>query len=449
MRSLVTILIGLIGAHVCSCMSILPDPDNPSGYIVYRQELEAHESEITSDPIYASWSKALETRPNSLVELIAPGNADNPANVKLAESVFTQTDWDFLTSYAANEYSYVLFLRAIGKFPAFCGAYTDGRDAAAICIKSIVLSFAHYAQETGAHTPDVEIPEWRQALHYVREIGFNEGDKGYDTGCGVDDWKNAKWPCSDVGYFGRGAKQLSYHYNYGPFSEAMYSDATVLLSKPRDVAETWLNIASSIWFFLTPQPPKPAMLHVIDRTWAPSTREVAGGIGYGFGTTINIINGGLECGAGNENNQQAINRVMYWQELIAHFNIHLQSDEINTCFQQTPYSNINLEGATDVPFVAWDRDWGYYPDRPGNYPFECKLVHYQTAYSALVKSDYELCVADVYKTHGDWPQTRVVDIPGFVPSTTPDPYGTTPNTAFSTNNHIRIILFAVLAFVQL
>ena len=71
-------------------------------------------------------------------------------------------------------------------------------------------------------------------------------------------------------------------------------DATVLLNNPGLVADSWLNLASAIWFFLTPQAPKPAMLHVIDRTWVPSQRELAAGIGYGFGTTINIINGGIE-----------------------------------------------------------------------------------------------------------------------------------------------------------
>lgn len=41
-----------------------------------------------------------------------------------------------------------------------------------------------------------------------------------------------------VSYFGRGAKQLSYNYNYGPFSEAMYGDVRVLLDKPELVADT-------------------------------------------------------------------------------------------------------------------------------------------------------------------------------------------------------------------
>lgn len=176
---------------------------------------------------------------------------------------------------AAPEYTYTRFLRAIGKFPAFCGEYTDGRDSDAICKKSIITAFAHFSQETGGHiaidnTSDnpLALEEWQQALVHVREMGWSEGQEGYTTGCGQNDWQNARWPCAaGQGYFGRGAKQLSYHFNYGAFSEVMFDgDATVLLNNPGLVADSWLNLASAIWFFLTPQAPKPAMLHVIDRT---------------------------------------------------------------------------------------------------------------------------------------------------------------------------------------
>ncbi len=283
-------------------MTIDPDPNNPNGYLVSRVELNAAEQAKTANPMYAIWARALQTQPNSVVEAIEPGLASNPGNVQRVERVFPQSEWDYLTHMAAPEYTYTRFLRAIGKFPAFCGDYTDGRDADAICKKSIVTAFAHFSQETGGHIAKdnvsdnpLALEEWQQALVHVREMGWSEGQEGYTTGCGQNDWQNARWPCAaGQGYFGRGAKQLSYHFNYGAFSEAMFDgDATVLLNNPGLVADSWLNLASAIWFFLTPQAPKPAMLHVIDRTWVPSQREIDAGIGYGFGTTINVINGGL------------------------------------------------------------------------------------------------------------------------------------------------------------
>ncbi len=418
-RSYVTALAMLTAAPTAwAAMNIQPDPQNPTGYVISRADVEAVELQKTADPMYQIWSQALRTTSNSLVESIEPGSASNPDNVKRAENVFPQSEWDFLTHMAAPEYTYTRFLRAIGKFPAFCAEYTDGRDSDAICKRSIVTAFAHFAQETGGHISidnvsdnPLALEEWRQALVHVREMGWSEGQAGYTTGCGQNDWQNKKWPCAaGQGYFGRGAKQLSYHFNYGAFSEVMFDgDATVLLNNPGLVADSWLNLASAIWFFLTPQAPKPAMLHVIDRTWAPSQREIDAGIGYGFGTTINIINGGIECGAQNKDKGQPVNRIRYWEGLSSHYQISIEADEQNTCWQQTPYGSLNLNGATDVLYTNWDGNWKYYADRPGGYSFECELVGFQTAYSALVAGDYEKCVINLYESHSSWPEVRVVD----------------------------------------
>ncbi|MGY5581995.1 chitinase [Vibrio cincinnatiensis] len=401
-----------------SSMNIQPDPQVVNGYLLSRADLQAVEKAKTANPMYEIWAQALRTTSNLIVEAIEPGLATNPDNVKRVERVFPEHEWDFLTHMAAPEYTYTRFLRAIGKFPAFCGDYSDGRDADAICKKSIVTAFAHFAQETGGHIAKenlsdnpLGLEEWQQALVHVREMGWSEGQLGYLSGCGQNDWQNRKWPCGDgQGYFGRGAKQLSYHFNYGAFSEVMFEgDATMLLNNPGLVADSWLNLASAIWFFLTPQAPKPAMLHVIDRTWVPSQREQDAGIGYGFGTTINVINGGIECGEQNKEKGQPVNRIRYWEGLAEYYQIPIEADEQNTCWQQTPYGSLNLDGATDVLYTNWDGNWRYYPDRPGGYSFECNLVGFQTAYSALVEGDYERCVTNLYQSHASWPKVRVVD----------------------------------------
>lgn len=408
----------ILASHAHANMNIQPDPQNTTGYVIARSDIQAVEKSKTSDPMYATWAKALETRPNTVVEAIFPDVASNPENVQRVERVFPESEWNFLTQMAAPEYTYTRFLRAIGKFPAFCGEYTDGRDSDAICKKSIITAFAHFAQETGGHISidnhwdnPLGLEEWQQALVHVREMGWSEGQEGYTTGCGQNDWQNKRWPCEPgQGYFGRGAKQLSYHFNYGAFSEVMFDgDASVLLKNPGLVADSWLNLASAIWFFLTPQAPKPAMLHVIDRTWTPSQRELDAGIGYGFGTTINVINGGIECGAQNKDKGQPVNRIRYWEGLAAHYQIPIEADEKNTCWQQTPYGSLNLNGATDVLYTNWDGNWKYYSDRPGNYSFECELVGFQTAYSALVPGDYEKCVTNFYESHANWPEVRIVD----------------------------------------
>ena len=54
----------------------------------------------------------------------------------------------------------------------------------------------------------------------------------------------------------------------------MFDDRRLLLDHPDFVADTWLNLASATWFYTTPQPPKPSMLHVIDGTWLPNEQVI-------------------------------------------------------------------------------------------------------------------------------------------------------------------------------
>ncbi len=161
-----------------AAMNIQPDPQNAGGYVIAASELAVVEKSKTANPMYGVWSKALATRPNNIVDAIMPRAASNPDNVKRVERVFTESDWEYLTQMAAPEYTYERFLRAIGKFPAFCGEYTDGRDSDAICKKSIVTAFAHFSQETGGHISKdnisdnpLALEEWQQALVHVREMG--------------------------------------------------------------------------------------------------------------------------------------------------------------------------------------------------------------------------------------------------------------------------------------
>jgi hypothetical protein len=70
---------------------------------------------------------------------------------------------------------------------------------------------------------------------------------------------------------------------------------------------------------------------------------------------------------------------------------------------------LNLNGATDVLYTNWEASWAYHADRPEGVSFECNLVGYQTAYSALVPGDYEKCVTNFYGSHANWPEVRIVD----------------------------------------
>ncbi|WP_076407511.1 chitinase [Shewanella sp. UCD-KL12] len=360
-----------------------------------QAEIDAKEATLTDFPLMQAVKSSIATRDNAIVEAITPLNPTNPDNVKRLESVLSEAQFEFLFPVRASEYTYQGLLQAAAKFPALCGSYSDARDAEAICRKSLATMFAHFAQETGAHDKWMTEPQWRQGLYWVREVGWDETKRGgYNMECNPDTWQGQVWPCgtfadgSYKSYFGRGAKQLSYNYNYGPFSDAMFGDVATLLNNPEWVADTWLNLASAVFFFTYPQPPKPSMLHVIDGTWQPNAKDSQNGLSAGFGATTHIINGGIECGAGSEK-PQSLNRMEYYQAHAQYLGVPIEADEVLGCKDMKPFDN---QGAGAM-LIYWEQDWSYIPGNPnGGKSYACKLVGYQTRYSAFKSGDYSLCL---------------------------------------------------------
>lgn len=232
-------------------------------------------------------------------------------------------------------------------------------------------------------------------------MGWSEGQKGgYNGECNTDVWQGQTWPCGKdkdgdfLSYFGRGAKQLSYNYNYGPFSEAMYGDVKVLLEKPELVADTWLNLASAIFFFAYPQPPKPSMLQVIDGTWQPNDHDKANGLVPGFGVTTQIINGGVECGGPTEI-AQSQNRIKYYKEFANYLKVPVPADEVLGCANMKQFD----EGGAGSLKIYWEQDWGWSADTPDGKTYSCQLVGYQTPFSAFKDGDYTKCVQKFYNVN--------------------------------------------------
>ncbi|KEI35277.1 chitinase [Francisella sp. W12-1067] len=365
-------------------------------YVTTQEELDAKEAELTNDPKLLQIKSSIKTRDNETVEAVKAKATSNPENVKLVEKIISEANWNYLFPDRAPEYSYENFLKAVAKFPAFCGSYNDGRDAEAICRKSLATMFAHFTQETGGHDASKSsiTPEWRQGLVFLRESGFTEESRdGYNQECDPTTWQGETWPCGKFedgtfkSYFGRGAKQLSNNYNYGPFSQAMFGDVRVLLDNPELVADTWLNLASAVFFFIYPQPPKPSMLHVIDGTWEPNTADKANGLLPGFGVTTQIINGGVECGKGIEA-PQSKNRINYYENFAKYLKVDMPADEVFSCKAMKPF-NANGAGAINI---YWEKDDSWVAENPKNESYTCKLVGYQTPFSAFTPGDYTKCV---------------------------------------------------------
>ncbi len=117
-------------------------------------------------------------------------------------------------------------------------------------------------------------------------------------------------------YYGRGPVQLSYNGNYGYASDCIFGDKSVLLNNP-ELVETDPVVAfkTAIYFWMTPQTLKPSAHDVMTRKWQPNASDTAKGRMPGFGMTINIINGAVECNKGD--NMFSMNdRIGFYQHFL-------------------------------------------------------------------------------------------------------------------------------------
>jgi len=284
------------------------------------------------------------------VDTIRPGAASNPTNVRNVERILTEQIFEEIFPNRNSAYTYTNLLKAVGKFPSVCASATS-------CPRIIAAMLAHIQQETAG-------------LVYTEEIQKSDYCAAWTP------WVAEAYPCAQgKQYYGRGAKQLSWNYNYGAFSRAMLGDANVLLEQPELVATTWLNFASAIWFFVTPQPPKPSMLQVLDGSWTPNQQDRASGLEPGFGASTMVINGGLECGASPSNPTGAANRARYYKGFANRLGVDASREKLD-CKDSRSFSAGGSAGSLGL---YWAPETG------------CTLVSWQTAFSALVEGDYQAC----------------------------------------------------------
>jgi chitinase len=140
--------------------------------------------------------------------------------------------------------------------------------------------------------------------------------------CIAEPWKSM-YPCAQCNdakcqYFGRGPMQLTYNYNYGLASQSIFKDNR-LLEQPNLVSGNGtMGFITSLWFWMTPQYNKPSCHDAITScldNWNNS--KLCGGKQIqprlpGFGLTINIINGGVECG-GASAHAKVNSRIRYYR----------------------------------------------------------------------------------------------------------------------------------------
>jgi hypothetical protein len=279
-------------------------------------------------------------------------------------------------------YSYFNFLKAAAMWPGFCSEAASTVDLDVMCKKELASMFAHFSQEVGEHDAGSPIPMWRQGLYWYTEMGCsdNPSQSGceYRGGtCDTSTWMGQIWQCpAGVKYFGRGAKQLSYNFNYGPFSYALFGDVNVLLKDPslvvaNDDVNGWMAFASAFWFYMTPQSPKPSMHDAVVGFWTPSSGDISGKRVPGFGVLIMIINGGIECG-GSKEIAQAQNRIDYYKGFLQGFGLPAEDPATMGC------KNMQQFDSSSSAFKPsyWEESWS-----TQSCGVSCQLVSYQTGFS--------------------------------------------------------------------
>lgn len=191
-------------------------------------------------------------------------------------------------------YTYDALLDATNKYPDFVNNGDDVTN-----LNELVAFLANVAHETTGGWPDAPGGTYAWGLHFAEEVGCEDGK------CTQYSADNPTYPSvPGQTYQGRGAIQLSWNYNYGQASEAIFNDKEVLLKNPSQVASTpQLAWQTALWFWMTPQPPKPSCHNVMASLAGDFDNDL-------FGETVNIINGGIECGNGM--NDSLANRIGFY-----------------------------------------------------------------------------------------------------------------------------------------
>lgn len=232
-------------------------------------------------------------------EICIPLSGSPPMGQGFTGLVSRQT-YEAMFPHRNTLYSYDSLIAAIQKYPQFCaeGTLEQRKQEAAAFL-------ANAAHETTGGWDAAPDGRYAWGLYYTEEVGCENGRCTWYC-----DTINTTYPCQPGRtYHGRGAMQISWNYNYGAAGQALGID---LLSNPDRVkTDGAIAFQTALWFWMTPQPPKPSCHEVMTGRWVPSEGDRGAGRIPGFGMTINIINGGLECSI--PTNEKVRDRIGFYQ----------------------------------------------------------------------------------------------------------------------------------------
>lgn len=240
-------------------------------------------------------------------------------------SVISRAQFDQLLKHRNDQacpakgfYTYDAFVAAAKSFPGF--GTTGTRDTRYQEVAAFLAQTSH--ETTGGKKG---APDGPYAWGYCF---VEERDRSRDY-C---DPKSG-WPCAPGRkYYGRGPIQITHNYNYGQAGRSLHSD---LIKNPDAVAkDPVLSFRTALWFWMTPQPPKPSSHDVVTGRWRPSPADQAAGRVPGYGLITNIINGREECGKGP--NQFVEDRIGFYKRYSDILKVGYGNNL--DCYNQKPYA---------------------------------------------------------------------------------------------------------------
>ncbi|XP_077246147.1 basic endochitinase C-like [Tasmannia lanceolata] len=122
------------------------------------------------------------------------------------------------------------------------------------------------------------------------------------------------------------------NYDYGPAGKAIGAN---LLTNPNLVStDATVSFKTAIWYWMTSKSQKPSCHDAITSRWTPSNEDKTAGRLPGFGVSTNIINGGLECGKGN--NVAVANRIGFYKRYCDILGVSYGTNL--DCYNQKPFA---------------------------------------------------------------------------------------------------------------
>lgn len=275
MRSLVIVV---TSATLLACASPAPTPDAASDVVAPR-DVTVSEDASSSPPDATVTDSAVSVMDASVSDASGMSSIEALISRATFEQIFLHRG---TAPCRGAFYTYEAFVQAAREFPRFASEGSEEQRK-----REVAAFLANISHETTGGWDTAPDGRYSWGLCWIEEGGATPQTAEYCS-------PSAEHPCSPgQRYYGRGPIQLSWNYNYGQAGRAL---GLPLLTNPALVAtDPVVSFRTAFWFWMTPQAPKPSCHDVMSGAYVPSATDTAANRLPGFGLTVHIINGGIEC----------------------------------------------------------------------------------------------------------------------------------------------------------